>query len=1518
MTAYTSKERAGPGVPRGRRLLIVLLLIGGILLTLSPWAPPTWAGNPDIPLREQARFTCVNMGLAVGGARFALTGSGYAATFNLTVPGPPVRAYLYWSGSDDESVNGGDNVVQFTVDGVPHIVVAAPDDQFGPSQWDTPSLHFDFTYRVDVTSLISQGPHTFQVSGIEGFSYDLYGAALVVVYEAPTPQPQLMVLQSGQDLAEGHNAPGSGPGTLPAVFTFDPATTDRTATLTTLVGGILPGEPSAIWVETGTGTPPTFGYGTGQDHDIYDTGTRVVANALSTTPDRANWDVYTFQVTVPAGATWLAVQVESPAVTGAPSLTWVGQFLTLPDGCALASPTPAATPSPTATFTPTPTPTPTPTWTPTPTPTATWTPTPPPTATPTATPTPGLGPTPTPTPTPTASPTPTSTPTPTPSPTPTPTPAPGSPTPMPTGESPPLWPTPTPGPKRVAAPTAGGPVNVDGDLSEWTWAPQAYLDRDHADTVLKTPPASPEDVSAWLWSTWDATYLYLAVWVNDDVLRSDSTDVWRDDGVEIALDGSPDGQTGPDHHQFTVVVDGRITNFGGTRPLPAGVRFAVRPHSQARKPARAAASPTEWPSPAAVQQAGSGYAVELAVPWSALGISAPTPGQQVNFTWGVNDDDDGGDRDSYLIWSGTSTFAADQGMAPLVLSEAPAATPTPTPTPTWTPTPTPTPTATSTPTATPVVGSPTPTPTGCPRQVSGLVFRDLDLDLVPDPNEPGVPGVLVALTGPANRLALTPDDGRYRFLDLPEGTYQVAVTPTAGLYVHSPNPQTLSLTSCGQEAVANFALSDTPPTPGPTPTPTPTPTLAVTPTATATPTPTPTPTATPTFTPTATPTSTPTLTPGATPPPDAYEPDDVFGLAKDIPTTGEAQDHNFHTATDVDWLRFEAFIGRQYRITLTRVGANSHPVADVVKSDGVTTLASGDTTLVFVPLERSVYYLRLRPQSAENTGFGSEYRVAVLEEPQQTLCSWVDPYEDDDRWEDAKPISKEGEPALHNFDTIADEDWHFFDAIVGTTYTITTQNLEQPTDTVLYLYDQDGTTLLAVNDDAPGALNLESRIVWTAPRSGRYYFKVRDYTAQPHCGRYEVVLVEGPVHLQWAFPLVGQRWQPGVRPTPTPTFTPTPVPTRPPTPTPTRTPTPTLPAPTPTPTPTWTPTPTPTPPPGGTTPTPTATPTPTPPPAFVDILLIPGLERANGVAVDTILGRLYVVSRDNQRVFILDAYTHDLLGSVPVCGQPFGIAVNEVTHKVYVACFSTGEVAVLDGATQTLKAVIGVGSEPSWVAVDPVRNRIYVTLHGNDSVAVIDGRTDALALRLKTGGAGTWGLAYNPLLNRLYVGHRESFSVTTIDLTTLQILWDQTIFPFPDGAPYSLAFDPDRNRLYIVGGANVDQVSVWEVKDSGLGLLARIPVDAGGPDGGGGLVVNPTTGNVFVSNAAANTVTVIDGDTYRRIATIPVAPDPFAMAVHPSRNLVYVAHREGNVVSFIADVYWLRPAYRRWSVAYPF
>jgi len=64
--------------------------------------------------------------------------------------------------------------------------------------------------------------------------------------------------------------------------------------------------------------------------------------------------------------------------------------------------------------------------------------------------------------------------------------------------------------------------------------------------------------------------------------------------------------------------------------------------------------------------------------------------------------------------------------------------------------------------------------------LSGAVFVDLDNDGIRDPNEVGIPGVTVNLTGPASRTTTTGPDGSYSFTGLIAGTYTITEAQPTG------------------------------------------------------------------------------------------------------------------------------------------------------------------------------------------------------------------------------------------------------------------------------------------------------------------------------------------------------------------------------------------------------------------------------------------------------------------------------------------------------------------------------------------------------------------------------------------------------------------------------------------------------------------------------------------------------------------------------------------------------------------
>lgn len=103
------------------------------------------------------------------------------------------------------------------------------------------------------------------------------------------------------------------------------------------------------------------------------------------------------------------------------------------------------------------------------------------------------------------------------------------------------------------------------------------------------------------------------------------------------------------------------------------------------------------------------------------------------------------------------------------------------------------------------------------------------------------------------------------------------------------------------------------------------------------------------------------------------------------------------------------------------------------------------------------------------------------------LSEW-DLYEYDDFYTDATPILTNKECQRHNLNTSTNPDWIKFDAIQGYEYTIETSNLTFNTDTKIILYESDGITFIAFDDNSGSGF--ASQIIWDCLATRTYLLKI--------------------------------------------------------------------------------------------------------------------------------------------------------------------------------------------------------------------------------------------------------------------------------------------------------------------------------------------------------------------------------------------------------------------------------------------
>ncbi len=153
-------------------------------------------------------------------------------------------------------------------------------------------------------------------------------------------------------------------------------------------------------------------------------------------------------------------------------------------------------------------------------------------------------------------------------------------------------------------------------------------------------------------------------------------------------------------------------------------------------------------------------------------------------------------------------------------------------------------------------------------------------------------------------------------------------------------------------------------------------------------------------------------------------------------------------------------------------------------------ISATETYTRFVGTDGHTYYFRARArdqagnQSTYTDGDGdAQYTVDICD-------TSPDSYEADDASGEANWITGDGVPQTHTIHVEGDQDWVKFEAAAGVTYTLVTTNTGGHADTVLYLYDTDGSTLIASNDDYSEDWWPASRLDWQPDVDGTYYIKI--------------------------------------------------------------------------------------------------------------------------------------------------------------------------------------------------------------------------------------------------------------------------------------------------------------------------------------------------------------------------------------------------------------------------------------------
>ncbi len=161
-----------------------------------------------------------------------------------------------------------------------------------------------------------------------------------------------------------------------------------------------------------------------------------------------------------------------------------------------------------------------------------------------------------------------------------------------------------------------------------------------------------------------------------------------------------------------------------------------------------------------------------------------------------------------------------------------------------------------------------------------------------------------------------------------------------------------------------------------------------------------------------------------------------------------------------------------------------------------------------------------------------------------------------------------------------------------------------------------------------------------------------------------------------------------------------------------------------------------------------------------------------GIEIDDARHLLYVVTKDDNSLYIIDLNTKGIIKQVKLEGEAYTCLLSANKKQLYISCWGCNQLVVFDTENKTIITSIPVGDHPNELCLSKNGNYLYVANANDNSVSVINTKQKKVIETLVASlfpdappGSTTNGLALSTDNKKLFIANADNNCLAVFDVT---------------------------------------------------------------------------------------------------------------------------------------------------------